>query len=202
MSEKKLNDRRILRTKMILREALLQVLSVKIIEQITVSDITEAANINRSTFYLHYQDKEELIATMIAEKLTLLQESMNSANANHTTSGENEEPDTYLLALFQHFSDHERFYRIMFDKNGEFINAKLYEVIRESHYHRTSSLNMEQKMLVPLDIFLDYITSAILGLIHKWFDQQMVYSPRYMSIQLTRLAYLGTNKVMGIESSN
>ncbi|MCR8655957.1 TetR/AcrR family transcriptional regulator [Paenibacillus endoradicis] len=201
MPDKKHNDRRVLRTKMIISEALLDVLHYKELEQITVSDITEQANINRSTFYLHYQDKDKLVEVMMKEKLTQLNELIAPTIpvvALKDIQIDEDEPDLFTLAIFQNLSQNERFYRIMFQKNSKQINEQLYITIRESLYLRIAALKMEQKLFVPLDISLDFMTSATIGIIHKWFADKMVYSPRYMSIQLTRIANLGTNKVMGI----
>lgn len=55
-------DRRIVRTKKDIKETFISLLEEKGFEKISVSDLTEHANINRGTFYLHYQDKYDLLA--------------------------------------------------------------------------------------------------------------------------------------------
>ena len=58
-------DRRIQRTRQLLREALFALIVERGYEAITVQDITERANLGRTTLYLHYRDKEELLKASI-----------------------------------------------------------------------------------------------------------------------------------------
>lgn len=54
-------DRRVVRTKAVIRDALTALIEEKGFEALTVKDITARANINRGTFYLHYRDKYDLL---------------------------------------------------------------------------------------------------------------------------------------------
>ena len=49
------------RTKQLIQKSFIQIVEGKSFEAITVGDITKKANINRGTFYLHYQDKFDLL---------------------------------------------------------------------------------------------------------------------------------------------
>ena len=49
-------DRRVRRSKAQLRQALIQLLQEKPVEEITVRELTERADVNRGTFYSHYQN--------------------------------------------------------------------------------------------------------------------------------------------------
>ena len=51
-----MTDRRVNRTKRQIKKALINLLSKKALSRITVSEITELADIGRGTFYTHYQD--------------------------------------------------------------------------------------------------------------------------------------------------
>jgi AcrR family transcriptional regulator len=70
MKENKPTDRRIVRTKRLIRDALTELMEEKGFEGLTVRDLTEKADINRGTFYLHYQDKYDLLEKSEAEILT------------------------------------------------------------------------------------------------------------------------------------
>ena len=60
-------DRRIQRTRLALRTALLELLKHKNYDDISLEEITEQANVGRATFYLHYKDKEDLILEQFSE---------------------------------------------------------------------------------------------------------------------------------------
>ena len=65
-------DRRIIRTKSALNRAFLELVKEKGYESVTIEEITSRANIGRTTFYLHYQDKEDLLLEGLEEQLTTL----------------------------------------------------------------------------------------------------------------------------------
>jgi AcrR family transcriptional regulator len=54
-------DRRIQRTRQQLRQALLSLMLERGYDSLSVQDITDRANLGRATFYLHYQDKDDLL---------------------------------------------------------------------------------------------------------------------------------------------
>jgi AcrR family transcriptional regulator len=58
-------DPRIRRTRQLLQDALRRLLEQKEFDKITIQDITEAATLNRATFYAHYPDKFKLLEELI-----------------------------------------------------------------------------------------------------------------------------------------
>ena len=66
ISDCEVRDPRIRRTRKLLQGALGKLLEIKSFEEISVQDITEAATVNRATFYDHYTDKFSLMDAMIA----------------------------------------------------------------------------------------------------------------------------------------
>jgi len=61
-------DPRIRRTRQLLQQALVKLMETKEFEKISVQDITEAATVNRATFYDHYGDKFALLECMVAAR--------------------------------------------------------------------------------------------------------------------------------------
>lgn len=190
-------DRRIRRTRQMISDAFLSLCRDKEYGDISIKDITERANVNRSTFYSHYVDKDELLKTIIGEKLSVL--GQLSANDPHAYRPDFDRPDPYYVALFEHLAANETFYRVMLGKMpASFYTDKMLEAIRDSFYSRISNIGKDQKLLIPLDILLDYISCSTRGIIEKWLSQNMMYSPHYMALQLTRLSLLGIYKAMGL----
>jgi AcrR family transcriptional regulator len=106
-------DRRVQRTRQVLQEALLQLLIEHEYEGITVADITEQANIGRTTFYLHYHDKEELLresTSMLMRSLMLDMEPGETLTcAEHT------------VRIFQHVAQRRRLYQALL-REHEYTN--------------------------------------------------------------------------------
>ena len=63
-----LTDPRILRSRRMLMDSLVRLLSKKEFEDISVQEIADDATLNRATFYLHYPDKNALLRAMTAER--------------------------------------------------------------------------------------------------------------------------------------
>ncbi|MBQ0140236.1 MAG: TetR/AcrR family transcriptional regulator [Kurthia sp.] len=60
-------DRRIVKTRDVLKAALMESLQYTQLSQISITDLTTVANINRSTFYSHYTDKYDLLDAAIEQ---------------------------------------------------------------------------------------------------------------------------------------
>src|SRR5579872_525405 len=63
-----MTDPRILRSRHMLMEALVRLLSHKEFEDISIQEIADEATLNRATFYLHYPDKNALLQAMTAAR--------------------------------------------------------------------------------------------------------------------------------------
>ncbi|MFE4810625.1 TetR/AcrR family transcriptional regulator [Peribacillus simplex] len=192
-------DRRITRTRQVIYETFISLIFEKEFTQMSIKDITNHANISRSTFYAHYQDKYDLLEKIIQEKLSELSELLLGSKSKYINYQSNIEiPDPYFVTFFEHLAINNKFYHIMFTKmdSSEF-RSKIFEVIRESFYIRVSSMEKEQSLLVPLNILLDYSSSSIMGITKIWVENNMIYSPHYMALQLTRLSIMGLYKTMG-----
>ena len=66
ISECEVRDPRIRRTRKLLQGALATLMQAKSFDEISVQDITEAATVNRATFYDHYTDKFALLEALVA----------------------------------------------------------------------------------------------------------------------------------------
>lgn len=65
--ERKEDDRRVRKTKARLREALVELLREKRVEEITVTGLTRRADVNRGTFYCHYRDVHQMVEQLEEE---------------------------------------------------------------------------------------------------------------------------------------
>ena len=69
---KKTPDRRVQRTRRLLHKALMSCILEKKYESITVQEILNRADVGRSTFYVHFRDKDELLVSGFGELQSLL----------------------------------------------------------------------------------------------------------------------------------
>lgn len=77
VSDCEVRDPRIRRTRGLLQEALRRLMQTKNFDEISVQDITDAATVNRATFYDHYTDKYTLLEAMVAGGFHMLLQERN-----------------------------------------------------------------------------------------------------------------------------
>lgn len=119
MTEQK-KDRRVKRTKKMIRDALSELMKNKAFEEISVTDITKKADINRGTFYLHYEDKYDLLDQSEEE---IIQEINKIAKRSiHSMDVLNQDvidhPLTFVVDIFQYIKENEVFMKAVLGPKG------------------------------------------------------------------------------------
>lgn len=126
-------DRRIIKTKRAIHKAFMELITSKAYKDITVKDIAELADVNRKTFYNHYNDITELIDEIENEVVKSFDEAMEGINI-HATLQDSELLCQRLLLIIEKCSDMcEHIMKIEYD--GKLVNklsAALENSIRKS----------------------------------------------------------------------
>jgi AcrR family transcriptional regulator len=168
-------DRRSQRTQQTLIEALLALLAVKHYDEISVNDIIERANVGRSTFYAHYQDKDDLLKSGFERVLDMLIQQIRLGEAN-----EGLRLDT--TPLFHHAQGHYELYRTLAWGSGfELLtrdgHAALSAKFQESF---TRFCQGKPEPAIPLAILAYSLAGTLLILLKWWLDHKMPYPPERM----------------------
>ena len=157
--ERKVNQRTRL-TKRLLRESLLGLLAEKPVERITVKELCEAAELNRSTFYAYYQDVPDLYYEMGNELVDALLDYVRDMGAD----GVQTEP---MLAYIK--ERREMFALLIY--NGQFMdmNSPLQRRVFEETIRYTWPAGAEMSVAGPeWKYILQYMFMGGSGLIHQW----------------------------------
>jgi len=186
-------DRRIIRTKKLIKHSLLTLLSSKDYKHISIMDIVKEADINRTTFYSHYPDKQSLLSEIIEELLTGMTESIysQSSKSNHKAD---RIASPILIKLFTYIMENSIAFNALLSgrKTPGFISRMAEEIVKilngliESYYPNKTSISFNQ------DIASVMTGSAIQGVIVYWIHHQMPQCPLSISKQLT---FILTEKV-------
>ncbi len=127
--EKSSADRRIRRTKALLLQGLMQLMETKDIRDISVKELSDLADINRGTFYLHYRDIYDLLEQIEDEMFMEFNEILNQDfdYGRNTLS-----PQDTLLDIFSFLERHRDAARIMIGPHGDhsFVN-RLKNAVKE-----------------------------------------------------------------------
>lgn len=76
------NNRRTQMTKLMLKTSLIELMHNKCINQITIKELCENADLNRSTFYLHYTDQYALLRDIEEEIINKTKEHLINIDSN------------------------------------------------------------------------------------------------------------------------
>lgn len=126
--ELKKEDRRVRRTKKLLTQALTELLQKKQINEITVKELTDLADMNRGTFYMYYRDIFDMLEKIedeLFQKLDVIAQS-------HEHGDPTQQVKPILLDLFRFIEENQEMCRVLLSPNGDmnFLH-RLYEAIRE-----------------------------------------------------------------------
>ena len=186
MKTKKI-DRRIRRSQKILRQSLILLLQEKNFHEITITDIVNKADLNRSTFYAHFRDKEELLSCIIDELLHGMITSMN----NKTENLEKDYiPQHSILQLFTYVSENSSFFKTLlnYHRVPNFTHR-----LSEALYHfYLKKIKTEQSPSNQLNMnygfFANYVASTIVGFIHHWLiHTENKYQPEYITKEFSKI---------------
>ena len=110
MAEQKTN-RRVQQTKTALREALIDLAGEKPLADITVTDLCARADINRSTFYLHYQGVHALLGEIEEQIIARIEEQLVQTPSLQTLNA--------LVNFLKHVRQSPREIRLLYTLVGE-----------------------------------------------------------------------------------
>ena len=126
--ELKKEDRRVRRTKKLLTQALTELLQKKQVNEITVKELTDLADMNRGTFYMYYRDIFDMIEKIEDE----LFQKLDVIAQTHEHGDPTQQVKPILLDLFRFIEENQEMCRVLLSPNGDmnFLH-RLYEAIRE-----------------------------------------------------------------------
>lgn len=170
-------DRRVRKTRRQLRDCLITLLRKKKVQDITVRELTEMADLNRGTFYLHYKDVFDLLEKVEGALL----EEFNQLVQNQSAKALKEDLSGIFLNMYQLVQDNSDLVEILLGENGDlhFVN-RLKDLIRDKClkdwreiFHRSDPILFEA--------FFSFILSGCVGLVQHWLATGMKETPEQMS---------------------
>lgn len=195
-------DRRIQRTRQALRDALLELIAERGYDNINIQDITDRANIARTTFYLHFDDKDDLLFSGMTEIYSEL-----FAQAVEQPLKKNAPPGEMMgsSADFEHVAAYVDFYKVMLSENGSMrflVRVQRFlEDMMKQHVLKPM-LPDGQAPRVPLDVMAAFMAGAQIGVLGWWMKNNMPHDPETMA-SLTELFCLhGLPYALGLEDKD
>lgn len=190
-------DPRVVRTRQMLRDALVALISERSFDDITVRDVTDRATLNHATFYLHFGNKEDLLNHTLDAMFEALASSIQPASAE--TLRDAKIPKEISALLFRHFAAHAAFYRVILGPNGvPAFSTRLREYLANALYQRLNALPPSEATIVSRSFAAQYLASAYQGVISWWLSNDQPFTPEGLAEQFITLTAVGAYRAIGL----
>lgn len=186
----KREDRRIQRTRSTLRRALVELILEQGYEAITVQQIIDRANVGRSTFYAHYLDKQQLLRDNLRELGAELSRQQQATAAVH--GGLAQGQFAFSLGMFDHAASHADLYKaVVGTPSGAVVQRELQQTLAELARAELGAAFPTASPFMPLDMVVQYVVSAYMGLLIWWLDTGLPYPPAEIDARFQHLTIPG-----------
>lgn len=167
-------DRRIRRTQRLLKESLAELMSEKSFNNITIKDITEKADLNRGTFYLHYTDTYGLLKAMEQDVLEDFQEMID----NYLHMGPPKDLMPVLSPVIHYIVENRDICSTLFENNasGDFF-TKFKNLIHKNALELAEELYPSCRSQY-FEYFFEFAICGAAGILRKWLDMDMPQSEK------------------------
>jgi len=186
-------DRRVRRTRELLRSAFRELIHEKGYDRITVQDILDRADVGRSTFYAHYRDKEDLLRSGFEEVHAALAAEHEAAEHHAGRETPFLQP---LLAVFQHVEEYRQFWGPTSRTGGHDLVARILQegiddLVRAHFRARFPGADLDR---LEIDAAMRFAASACMGLLMWWLDNDVPWTAEEAHATYRRLATQGVER--------
>ncbi len=212
-------DRRVQKTRKLLQDALIELVSEKGYESVTIQEILDKANVGRSTFYAHFQDKDQLLRSILdyldqlfeQHKKQLLDATKNFGNADNTDLTLGLSP---TLSLFQFVGQNHRFFKAMLGNRAygifvkpiyDYVFAHVHGIFTKpihddmfAHLHEPFKIlrSREKYSSLESEIAAHYFVSALMGILVWWVEKDTPCTAEEIDRLFRELAMPGFSRVL------
>jgi AcrR family transcriptional regulator len=193
----KILDRRVHKTRKLLQDALVDLISEKGFEAVTVQEILDRANVGRSTFYTHFQDKYELMHSCFDE----LGKMFEHNNLSLFGSGKNPKGSVnsdFTLNIFRFVARNHRLFKALLGKQGiALFNPPLYDGLLFYVYESFKSMKPHNpQAALQTEMAAHYFICAFIGVLRWWVEKDMPCTSEEVDKLLKQFSTTGFKNVL------
>ena len=188
--KEKTPDRRVQRRRRLLHKALMSRVLEKKYESITVQEILDRADVGRSTFYTHFQGKDELLVSGFENVKNLLQSAQ--ATGSGSVGKTYERIIGFSLAMFEHANEYRAVNRALLGSNAEAIvrrqiHAALAGVISQE-VRREMQEGKRANYPVSAELLTHFLVSTYISVLTWWLKSRNPVPPEDINAAYRHLA--------------
>lgn len=179
------HDRRVRKTEEQLIKGLTKLMKQKSIKDITVRELADEVDINRSTFYLHYKDIFDMVEKIENNLAANIISTLEELNNNHIT--QNILLD-FLNDTFETIYSNADLCAVMLSRNGDLsFQRKVKEIIYQKTFDIIKAKLISNATEDEIRLTTSFIISGIIGIIETWLLNIKLGTPEQMAETAFRL---------------
>ena len=183
-------DRRVRKTRTQLRKCLSILLETKKIQNITVKELAQMADINRGTFYLHYKDVYDLLDHIQKDLLR------DFENILTTIAPDTDNLVPFIEALFLFIYRNKDMSKIFLHEDLEAsFSSELRSKLRVCVFNKYKAF-IKQKNMPYFELYYDFIISGTVGLLVRWVDSEFEMSPHELAVLTNSFIQSGLTNII------
>ncbi|PJM73792.1 hypothetical protein CS006_01040 [Bifidobacterium primatium] len=193
-------DRRVRRTRARLADALIELMRTKPVESITVTELADRADVNRVTFYAHYNNVQELLGRIEDDAVQQFRDVVEN-HAQEMIAGEYR---PFAVAALTYIDEHDGLFSVLMSSFGNALFNDFADSIRDicndaldpvsAALEGADDVDIEHARMVR-DYQFDYILGGVMNVIRDWFR-----NGRKESIEFMAAIISSTTRAAGIDS--
>ena len=193
-------DRRVRRTRRRLRDSLIELILAQGYDTITIQEITDLADLSRATFYLHYKDKDELLANSLEEMFDELVTSVQDLIFRTSLNANDKQPPS--LPAFHHVAEYHELYKSLLGDRG--VTSVIYRTIdyiarlTQKQFELMAEEYKIEDRPVPIEIAAQHVAGSLFAIVSWWLERDMPYTPEEIASIYHSLTVPGMRAALGM----
>lgn len=171
-------DRRQTRTRAAIIDAFVTLLKKNNYEKISVKEIIDEANIGRSTFYSHFETKDDLARQICYDLFEHIFSHVIPPCSTHNFSDVPQSAETRITHILYHLRDKRQYYTGIIEYDDGVLFLRFFrEYMLKKITIKTTGPYREFLQRVPEDFMVSSLTSSFIGMVRWWFKNKMQQPP-------------------------
>ena len=166
-------DRRITKSQEAIKKALIELMSEKSFDNITIQDISDRANVNRGTIYLHYSDKFDLLDKIMEEHINNMSNFCESAAEMDFIES--------TVHCMEYFESNYLFFSTMLASEGAPYFRSRFLQFNIEEFKNDVDITKGKNSGQNEDVIVQFVANAYVGVVEWWLKNGMPYPPRVMA---------------------
>ncbi len=171
-------DRRQRKTQSAILSAFIQLLAKENYSKITVQEIIDTANVGRTTFYAHFETKDDLLRFLCEELFGHIISSAMDCTHTHGLYSDMSAPNSVFCHLLQHLQENNNnILDLLSSENNEIFLQYFKSSLNDLMRNQLVSQNRKKNTDIPQDFLINHISGSFVEMVLWWSKGRLKQSP-------------------------